>query len=50
MLSLSEVKAIFDAAGNLKHHCLLMLVYSAGLRVGGAAGVLPAVCSAAVRI
>jgi integrase/recombinase XerD len=34
VLSLSEVKAIFDATENLKHRCLLMLVYSAGLRVG----------------
>ena len=34
VLSLIEVKAILDAAENLKHRCLLMLVYSAGLRVG----------------
>ncbi|MGA9115319.1 MAG: site-specific integrase [Bacteroidota bacterium] len=34
VLSLLEVKAILEAAGNIKHRCLLMLVYSAGLRVG----------------
>jgi site-specific recombinase XerD len=34
VLSQAEVKAILDAAGNVKHRCLLMLVYSAGLRVG----------------
>jgi len=34
ILSLEEVKKLFDALGNLKHKIMLMLVYSAGLRVG----------------
>jgi site-specific recombinase XerD len=33
VLSLEEVRRIFDAVGNLKHRIMLMLVYSAGLRV-----------------
>ena len=34
ILSLEEVKRLFDALGNQKHKIMLMLVYSAGLRVG----------------
>jgi site-specific recombinase XerD len=34
VLSLDEVKSIFAALGNEKHRIMLMLVYSAGLRVG----------------
>ncbi len=34
ILSSEEVKRLFDALGNLKHRTMLMLVYSAGLRVG----------------
>lgn len=34
VLSLSEVRRIFDVLGNEKHRIILMLVYSAGLRVG----------------
>ncbi len=37
VLSRAEVKAIFEATGNLKHKTILMLIYSAGLRVGEAA-------------
>ncbi len=37
VLSQSEVKAIFEATVNLKHKTILMLIYSAGLRVGEAA-------------
>ncbi len=33
VLSLDEVKKVFDALGNVKHRIMLMLVYSAGLRV-----------------
>jgi integrase/recombinase XerD len=36
VLSIEEVKRIFDSLGNLKHKILLMLVYSAGLRVSEA--------------
>ena len=36
MLSKDEVKAIMDATHNLKHKCLLGLIYSGGLRVGEA--------------
>lgn len=36
VLSKAEIKAIFDATGNLKHKTLLSLVYSAGLRIGEA--------------
>lgn len=32
ILSEGEVMRIFEAAGNLKHRCMLMLTYSAGLR------------------
>jgi site-specific recombinase XerD len=34
ILSPREVKDILEASGNIKHRCLLTLVYSAGLRVG----------------
>jgi integrase/recombinase XerD len=34
VLSLEEVRAILEGLGNLKHRVMLMLVYSAGLRVG----------------
>lgn len=34
VLSQEEVLKIFDAINNLKHRVLLMLIYSAGLRVG----------------
>jgi integrase/recombinase XerD len=33
VLSLDEVKRIFDSMGNIKHRVMLMLTYSAGLRV-----------------
>jgi site-specific recombinase XerD len=32
VLSKAEVKRIFDVTKNLKHKCILMLIYSAGLR------------------
>ncbi len=34
VLSLEEVKGVFDSLTNFKHRIMLMLVYSAGLRVG----------------
>ena len=34
VLSLEEVKGVFDALGNIKHRIMLMLIYSAGVRVG----------------
>ena len=34
VLSLEEVKHLFETLGNEKHRIMLMLVYSAGLRVG----------------
>ena len=37
VLSREEVKAIIAATSNLKHKTMLMLIYSAGLRVGEAA-------------
>ena len=37
VLSLSEVKSIFNAVNNLKHKAILMTIYSAGLRVSEAA-------------
>lgn len=36
VLSESEVKHLFDSLGNIKHKLLLMLIYSAGLRVSEA--------------
>lgn len=36
VLSIDEVKKIFDATTNLKHKTLLSLLYSAGLRIGEA--------------
>ena len=32
VLSKDEIKKIFDVTNNLKHKCILMLIYSAGLR------------------
>lgn len=32
VLSQEEVMAIFDAAGNLKHRCMLTIIYASGLR------------------
>jgi len=32
VLSKKEVRSIFEATSNLKHKCILMLIYSAGLR------------------
>ena len=34
VLSKSEVKQILDSCNNLKHYCILLLIYSAGLRRG----------------
>ncbi len=34
VLGESEVSALFRAAENIKHRCMLMLIYSAGLRLG----------------
>ena len=34
VLSVDEVKAIFNVTGNLKHKAILMTTYAAGLRVG----------------
>jgi integrase/recombinase XerD len=34
VLSLEEIRNLFDGLGNIKHRTMLMLVYSAGLRVG----------------
>ena len=34
VLSMEEVQALLRAPGNLKHQCILMLIYSAGLRLG----------------
>ena len=36
VLSEEEVVRIFGQVGNIKHKCLLMLIYSAGLRIGEA--------------
>jgi len=36
VLSLAEIKQIFEATQNLKHKTLLSLIYSAGLRIGEA--------------
>lgn len=33
-MSEEEVSALFRAAENIKHRCMLMLIYSAGLRLG----------------
>jgi len=32
VLSKNEVKRIFNSCNNIKHRCILMLIYSAGLR------------------
>lgn len=40
-LSKKEVKMIFDVTGNLKHKCILMLIYSAGLRRSGLLNLAP---------
>ncbi|MCP3932122.1 MAG: tyrosine-type recombinase/integrase, partial [Bacteroidetes bacterium] len=34
VLSEKEVVALFNAVGNLKHKCILLVIYSAGLRLG----------------
>lgn len=34
VMSEEEVSALFRAAENIKHRCMLMLIYSAGLRLG----------------
>lgn len=34
ILSVEEVAVILRSVGNLKHQCILMLIYSAGLRLG----------------
>jgi len=39
VLSINEVKLIFKYVGNLKHRTILMLIYSAGLRVSEAASI-----------
>jgi site-specific recombinase XerD len=41
VLSVEEVKAILEGLGNLKHRVMLMLVYSAGLRVGEVVSLKP---------
>jgi integrase/recombinase XerD len=41
VLSIEEVKSILEGLGNLKHRVMLMLVYSAGLRVGEVVGLKP---------
>lgn len=41
VLSLDEVKSIFDSLGNIKHRVMLMLVYSAGLRVSEVVNLKP---------
>jgi integrase len=41
VLSLEEVRRIFEAVDNLKHRVLLMLAYSAGLRVSEVVGLRP---------
>lgn len=42
VLSIEEVKSILEGLGNLKHRVMLMLVYSAGLRVGEVVNLKPA--------
>lgn len=42
VLSLEEVRSVFDALGNIKHRIMLMLIYSAGLRVGEVVRLKPA--------
>ncbi|MCK4311426.1 MAG: tyrosine-type recombinase/integrase [Candidatus Cloacimonetes bacterium] len=32
ILSKNEIKKILDSCGNMKHYCILLLIYSAGLR------------------
>jgi site-specific recombinase XerD len=41
VLSVEEVKSILEGLGNLKHRVMLMLVYSAGLRVGEVVNLKP---------
>ncbi len=42
VLSKNEVKRIFDVTKNIKHKCILMLLYSAGLRRSELLNLLPA--------
>jgi site-specific recombinase XerD len=42
VLSVEEVKRLFAATDNLKHKCLLMVIYSAGLRISEALNLKPA--------
>ena len=41
ILSVEEVKRLFEAAANLKHRVLLKTIYSAGLRIGEAVKLKP---------
>lgn len=41
VLSKKEIKRIFDVTKNLKHRCILMLIYSAGLRRSELLNLLP---------
>ncbi len=41
VLSLVEVIKIFSNTNNIKHRCILALIYSAGLRIGEAINLKP---------